>query len=50
MERAGLIAVESACNELDLIWRDVLQEDVGVDGTIEISIGDFPMASWWAYK
>ena len=41
-ERAGLIAVEAACNKLDLIWRDVLQEDVGVDGTIEIALGDFP--------
>lgn len=42
MERAGLLAVESACNDLNLIWRDILQEDVGVDGTIEIVVGDFP--------
>ena len=41
-ERAGLIAVEQACNLLDLIWRDLLQEDVGVDGTIEIALGEFP--------
>jgi len=41
-ERAGLLAVETACNALDLIWRDLLQEDVGVDGTIEIAMGDFP--------
>ncbi|WP_296615807.1 DUF4365 domain-containing protein [Sphingomonas sp.] len=41
-ERAGLIAVEKACNELNLIWRDLFQEDVGVDGTIEIVVGDFP--------
>jgi hypothetical protein len=41
-ERAGLLAVENACNRLDLIWRDLLQEDVGVDGTIEIALGEFP--------
>ena len=41
-ERSGLIAVEEACNRLDLIWRDLLQEDVGVDGTIEIALGEFP--------
>lgn len=41
-ERAGLLAVEQACNRLDLIWRDLLQEDVGIDGTIEIAIGEFP--------
>jgi Domain of unknown function (DUF4365) len=40
--RAGIIAVEGACNRLDLIWRNLLEEDVGVDGTIEISLGDFP--------
>lgn len=42
IERAGLLAVEAACNNLDLIWRDLLQEDVGIDGTIEIAIGEFP--------
>jgi hypothetical protein len=41
-ERAGLIAVEGFCNQLDLIWRDLLQEDVGMDGTIEIALGEFP--------
>lgn len=40
--RAGVIAVEQACNRLDLIWRNLLEEDVGVDGTIEIAIGNFP--------
>ncbi|MBL45752.1 MAG: hypothetical protein CMN71_13815 [Sphingomonadaceae bacterium] len=40
--RAGVIAVESACNRLDLIWRNLLEEDVGVDGTIEVALGDFP--------
>jgi len=37
-----VIAVEHACNRLDLIWRNLLEEDVGVDGTIEIVLGDFP--------
>lgn len=41
-ERAGLIAVETACHDLNLIWRDLFQDDVGVDGTIEICLGDFP--------
>lgn len=41
-EKAGLLAVEKACNDHDLIWRDLLQEDVGVDGTIEVCLGDFP--------
>lgn len=41
-EREGLLAVEHACNRLDLIWRDLLQEDVGIDGTIEVAIGEFP--------
>lgn len=41
-ERAGVIAVEQACNDLDLIWRPILVEDVGLDGAIEISLGDFP--------
>jgi hypothetical protein len=41
-ERAGVIAVTAACNNFDLIWRDLLQEDVGVDGTIEIVIDGFP--------
>lgn len=40
--RAGIIAVEQACNQLDLIWRNLLEEDVGVDGTIEIALGEFP--------
>jgi Domain of unknown function (DUF4365) len=40
--RAGVIAVEQACNELDLIWRSLFEEDVGVDGTIEIALGEFP--------
>jgi hypothetical protein len=40
--RAGIIAVERACNQLDLIWRNLLEEDVGVDGTIEIALGEFP--------
>lgn len=40
--RAGVIAVEAACNRLDLIWRNLLEEDVGVDGTIEVALGDFP--------
>lgn len=40
--RAGIIAVEQACNQLDLIWRSLLEEDVGVDGTIEIALGEFP--------
>lgn len=30
------------CNDLDLIWRSLLEEDVGVDGTIEIALGEFP--------
>ncbi|WP_420006641.1 DUF4365 domain-containing protein [Arenibacterium sp. LLYu02] len=42
VEKAGLLAVEKACNDQDLIWRDLLQEDVGVDGTIEVCLGDFP--------
>lgn len=42
MERAGLLAVELACNGLELIWRDLLQEDVGIDGTIEVAVGEFP--------
>lgn len=41
-EREGLLAVEEACNRFDLIWRDLLQEDVGIDGTIEVAIGEFP--------
>lgn len=41
-EREGLLAVESACNRLNLIWRDLLQEDVGIDGTIEIVVDEFP--------
>ncbi|WP_439568868.1 DUF4365 domain-containing protein [Sphingopyxis sp.] len=41
-ERAGVNAVDDACNALDLIWRDLYQEDVGVDGTIEVCIGEFP--------
>lgn len=41
-ERAGILAVEQACNGLDLIWRSILEEDVGVDGTIEIALGEFP--------
>ena len=41
-ERAGLLAVESRCNSHNLIWRDLFQEDVGVDGTIEACLGDFP--------
>jgi len=40
--RAGVIAVEQACNRLNLIWRNLLEEDVGVDGTIEIALGEFP--------
>lgn len=40
--RAGVIAVERACNQLDLIWRNLLEEDVGVDGTIEVALGEFP--------
>jgi hypothetical protein len=40
--RDGVIAVEQACNRLDLIWRNLLEEDVGVDGTIEIALGEFP--------
>ncbi|WP_082653822.1 DUF4365 domain-containing protein [Bradyrhizobium pachyrhizi] len=40
--RAGVIAVEDACNKLDLIWRNVLEEDVGIDGTVEIALGEFP--------
>ena len=40
--RSGIIAVEQACNQLDLIWRSLLEEDVGVDGTIEIALGEFP--------
>lgn len=40
--RAGVIAVDDACNRLDLIWRNILEEDVGVDGTIEIALGEFP--------
>lgn len=41
-ERVGVNAVEAACLRLNLIWRDLLQEDVGVDGTIEIVLGEFP--------
>jgi hypothetical protein len=41
-ERAGIIAVEQACNQVDLIWRSLLEEDVGIDGTIEIALGEFP--------
>jgi len=41
-ERAGINAVEAACLDLNLIWRALLQEGVGVDGTIEIATGDFP--------
>lgn len=41
-ERAGINAVADACNALNLIWRDLLQEDVGVDGTIEVALGEFP--------
>lgn len=41
-EREGLLAVEHACHDLDLIWRDQFQEDVGIDGTIEIALGAFP--------
>lgn len=40
--RAGVIAVEQACNRLDLIWRNLLEEDVGVDGTIEVALDEFP--------
>jgi hypothetical protein len=42
IEKAGIIAVEAACLPLDLIWRPIVDEDVGVDGTIEIAVGDFP--------
>jgi len=41
-ERAGVVALEKACIPLDLIWRSLLEEDVGVDGTIEIALGEFP--------
>lgn len=41
-ERAGVLAVATACNSLGLIWRDLLQEDVGVDGTIELVVGGSP--------
>ena len=37
-----MIAVEQACNQLNLIWRNLLEEDVGVDGTIEVALGEFP--------
>lgn len=40
--RAGVIAVEDSCSKLDLIWRNLLEEDVGIDGTIEIALGEFP--------
>lgn len=41
-ERAGINAVDDACNTVNLIWRDLFQEDVGVDGTIEVVVDDFP--------
>lgn len=41
-EREGVLAVAAACNRLGLIWRDVLQEDVGLDGTVELVVGGFP--------
>ncbi|MGA9056669.1 MAG: DUF4365 domain-containing protein, partial [Terriglobia bacterium] len=42
IERAGLNAAASAFNRLGLIWRDLLQEDVGIDGTIEIVHDGYP--------
>lgn len=42
VEKDGLLAVAKACNDHDLIWRDLFQEDVGVDATIELCLGDFP--------
>ncbi|MEO6191777.1 MAG: DUF4365 domain-containing protein [Thermoanaerobaculia bacterium] len=41
-ERAGILAMASACNSLGLIWRDLLQEDVGVDATIELCVDGLP--------
>ena len=41
-EREGILAVSQACLHLNLIWRDLYQEDVGVDGTIEIVTDNFP--------
>src|ERR1700681_3100359 len=41
-ERAGILAMATACNRLDLIWRDILQEDLGVDGTVEIVLDGTP--------
>lgn len=42
IEREGILATAAACNRLGLIWRDVLQEDVGVDGTVELTLEAFP--------
>lgn len=41
-ERAGVLAMASACNRLGLIWRDLLQEDVGVDATVELCVDELP--------
>lgn len=35
-ERAGVIAVASALNEIGLIWRETERTDVGIDGHIEL--------------
>jgi hypothetical protein len=41
-EREGVLAVAAACNRSGLIWRDILQEDVGIDGTVELVVRGFP--------
>ena len=41
-EREGVLAAASACNDLGLIWRDILQEDVGVDATVELTRDGHP--------
>ncbi len=35
-------AIENACLRLGMIWRDLLQEDVGVDGSIELVLDGAP--------
>jgi hypothetical protein len=41
-ERDGVNAAATAANRLGLIWRDLLQEDVGIDATIELVLEGYP--------
>ncbi len=42
LEREGVNAVEAATLRIGHIWREQTIEDVGIDGHIELCVGDFP--------